>query len=73
MRLPQLFIKVGRGRFAPVDSSATDKDLYMWDDDKKQIIPCQPRSDEELRKYRVLVYTPESRIAGNKIGKSQPE
>lgn len=73
MRLPQLFIKVGRGRFAPVDSSAADKDLYMWDDDKKQVVPCQPRSDEELREYRALVYTPESKIAGNGMDKSQSE
>lgn len=73
MRLPQLFVKVGRGRFAPVDSSATNKDLYMWDDDKKQIVPCQPTSDEELRESRALVYTPESKIAGNRMDKFQSE
>lgn len=73
MRLPQLFIKVGKGRFAPVDSSATNKDLYMWDDDKKQIVLCQPRNDEELREYRALVYIPEPKIAGNRMDKSQSE
>ena len=71
MRLPQLFVRVGRNRFAPVASVPVGKDAYMWDDELRQIVPAGPPCDEELRVLEAGVYTPVSGFAGNRLNKSQ--
>lgn len=70
MRLPQLFVRIGRNKFAPVYSMVEGEDLYMWDDDLKQIIPLDPTCDEELRSLGAGVYTPYPRFTGNPMDKS---
>ena len=73
MKLPQLFVRVGRNRFAPVDTGYDGKELYMWDDDKEQIVPFAPTCDEERRISGAGVYTPVPGFAGNRMGKSRPK
>lgn len=70
MRLPQLFVRVGKNQFAPIYSVIEGEELYMWDDDLKQIVPLAPTCDEELRDLGARVYTPSLGFAGNRMGKS---
>ena len=71
MRLPQLFVRVGKNQFAPIYSVIEGEELYMWDDDLKQIVPLAPTCDEELRALGAGVYTSSLRFAGNRMGKSR--
>ena len=71
MRLPQLFVRVGKNQFAPIYSVIEGEELYMWDDDLKQIVPLAPTCDEELRSLGAGVYTPSLGFAGNKTDKSK--
>lgn len=71
MRLPQLFVRVGKNQFAPIYSVIEGEELYMWDDDLKQIVPLAPTCDEELRSLGAGVYTPRLGFAGNRMGKSR--
>ena len=71
MRLPQLFVRVGKNQFAPIYSVIEGEELYMWDDDLKQIVPLAPTCDEELRALWAGVYTPSLGFAGNRMDKSR--
>ena len=71
MRLPQLFVRVGKNQFAPIYSAIEGEELYMWDDDLKQIVPLAPTCDEELRALGAEVYTPSLGFAGNRMDKSK--
>ena len=71
MRLPQLFVRVGRNQFAPIYSVIEGEELYMWDDDLKQIVPLAPTCDEELRSLGARVYTPSLGFAGNRMDRSR--
>ena len=71
MRLPQLFVRVGKNQFAPIYSVVDGEELYMWDDDLKQIVPLAPTCDEELRVLEAGVYTPSLGFAGNNMDKSR--
>lgn len=44
LSMPQLFICVGKNKFAPVDSVIPGKSMYAWDGKKKQIVPYQSKS-----------------------------
>ena len=70
MRLPQLFVRVGKNQFAPIYSVIEGEELYMWDDDLKQIVPLAPTCDEELRALGAGVYTPSLGFSGNRMDKS---
>lgn len=39
LKQPQLFVKLGKNRYAPIEPPYPDKDLYMWDDLSKRIVP----------------------------------
>lgn len=39
MKMPQLFIKIGADRYIPVDKPVPNTEMYIWDDDLKQIVP----------------------------------
>lgn len=69
MRLPQLFVRVGKNQFAPIYSVIEGEELYMWDDDLKQIVPLAPTCDEELRSLGAVDYTPRLGFAGNRMDK----
>lgn len=71
MRLPQLFVRVGKNQFAPIYSVVEGEELYMWDDDLKQIVPLAPTCDEELRALGAGVYTPSLGFSGNRMDKSR--
>ena len=71
MRLPQLFVRVGKNQFAPIYSVVEGEELYMWDDDLKQIVPLAPTCDEELRSLGAGVYTPSLGFPGNRMDKSR--
>lgn len=71
MRLPQLFVRVGKNQFAPIYSVIEGEELYMWDDDLKQIVPLAPTCDEELRALWAGVYTPSIGFTGNRMDKSK--
>lgn len=71
MRLPQLFVRVGKNQFAPIYSVIEGEELYMWDDDLKQIVPLAPTCDEELRSLGAGVYTPSLGFARNRMDKSR--
>lgn len=71
MRLPQLFVRVGKNQFAPIYSVIEGEELYMWDDDLKQIVPLASTCDEELRSLGAGVYTPSLGFAGNRMDKSR--
>ena len=71
MRLPQLFVRVGKNQFAPIYSVIEGEELYMWDDDLKQIVPLAPTFNEELRALGAGVYTPSLGFAGNRMDKSR--
>jgi hypothetical protein len=66
-----LFVRVGKNQFAPIYSVVEGEELYMWDDDLKQIVPLAPTCDEELRILGAGVYTPVSGFAGNRMDKSR--
>lgn len=38
MKMPQLYIRVGKDRFAPVDKPVKGEDTYAWDDKIKRIV-----------------------------------
>ena len=42
MRIPQLFIRTGRG-YVPVSEPVKDKVLYFWDDEEQRILPVEDR------------------------------
>lgn len=44
LSMPQLFLCVGKNKFAPVDSVIPGKSMYAWDGKKKQIVPYQSKS-----------------------------
>ena len=71
MRLPQLFVRVGKNQFAPVYSVIEGEELYMWDDDLKQIVPLTPTCDEELRALGAGAYTSSLGFARNRMEKSR--
>ena len=71
MRLPQLCVRVGKNQFAPIYSVVEGEELYMWDDDLKQIVPLAPTCDEELRALGAGVYTPSLGFSGNRMDKSR--
>ena len=71
MRLPQLFVRVGKNQFAPIYSVVEGEELYMWEDDLKQIVPLAPTCDEELRALGAGVYTPSLGFSGNRMDKSR--
>lgn len=71
MRLPQLFVRVGKNQFAPIYSVIEGEELYMWDDDLKQIVPLAPTCDEELRSLGAVVYTSSLGFSGNRMDKSR--
>lgn len=48
MRLPQLFVKVGKDRFVPVYTIPLNKPLYAWDDSKQRILPHTLTDDERI-------------------------
>ena len=73
MRLPQLFVRVGKNQFAPIYSVIEGEELYMWDDDLKQIVPLAPTCDEELRALGAGVYTPSLGFAANRMDTSRPK
>lgn len=39
LKMPQLFIRVGRNQYAPVDKPQPGQALYVWDDKLHKIVP----------------------------------
>lgn len=39
LKQPQLFVKLDKNRYAPIEPPYPDQDLYMWDDLSKRIVP----------------------------------
>lgn len=42
MKIPQLFIRMGRG-YVPVSEPIKDRVMYFWDDNEQQIFPVKGR------------------------------
>ena len=38
LKKPQIFMKVGPNKYVPVEQPWPNYDIYIWDDDLKQII-----------------------------------
>lgn len=47
MKQPQLFVRVGRGRYAPIYAPKKGVDLYFWDESKGRIVPYTKASPPE--------------------------
>lgn len=41
MKIPQLFVKVGRNKYTPIPQPVKDPPLYFWDDEQKRIAPAK--------------------------------
>lgn len=41
MRIPQLFIKIGKDRYYPVARPVKNKPLYFWNDLERRIVPAE--------------------------------
>lgn len=39
LKQPQLFVRVGRNRYVPVERPWPGYDLYVWDDELQRIVP----------------------------------
>jgi hypothetical protein len=39
LKQAQLFVQVSPNRFVPVDNPVPEVPMYVWDDEKKEIVP----------------------------------
>ncbi len=39
MKQPQLFIRIGSDRYAPIEAPIEGEPLYAWDDESQRILP----------------------------------
>lgn len=49
MKIPQLFVRIGKDKYLPVDTPKTEQDLYFWDEEKQQIVP----TDDRLKRQEI--------------------
>lgn len=49
MKIPQLFVRIGKDKYLPVERPKTEQDLYFWDEEKQQIVP----TDDRLKRQEI--------------------